>query len=356
MADERQKKTGYIRVSTVDEKPKKNGTLEDIARLCNLSVSSVSRVLNNEPGVSASTRRRVLETAQELGYTPRKRKRPLTRSMLNLVVVVPEEREMAENPFFNIPELLGAINEAFMDEKKRVEVVSISDFQEYVDSDIQEIDGIILAYRSVEVDVRERFQQNGIPYIFLSRMIEGENYVACNCYKAFVELGRHLVDLGHTKIGYLGNGGNPNNVDRYRGYHTALFEAGMSAADEVAMHIEDIFAVDRACAEHFIGQSCDAVMCFNDYMAIRLIHQLDELGISVPEGMSVTGFDDSPLRKVFRPRLTTVKQPTYAMGFLASRWLRENILNRSHRPLRVEVDGKLLVGESAPARTPGAGA
>ena len=68
-----------------EEKPKKNGTLEDIARRCNLSVSSVSRVLNNEPGVSAATRRRVLETAQKMRYTPRKRKRSLTRSLLNLV-------------------------------------------------------------------------------------------------------------------------------------------------------------------------------------------------------------------------------------------------------------------------------
>jgi len=339
-----------------EQKKKKNGTLEDIARLCSLSVSSVSRVLNNEPGVSASTRKRVLETAQELQYIPRKRKRPLTRSMLNLVVVVPEERELSENPFFNIPELLGAINEAFMEEKKRVEVVSITDFQAYVDNDIQEIDGIILAYRSVEVDVRERFQQQGIPYIFLSRMIEGENYIACNCYKAFVDLGKHLVDLGHQRIGYLGNSGNPNNIDRYRGYHTALFEAEMNDSDEAVINRQDIFAVDRACAEYFIERSCDAVMCFNDYMAIGLIHQLDELGISVPDGISITGFDDSPLRKVFRPRLTTVKQPTYAMGFLASRWLRDNILNRSHRSLRVEVDGKLLVGESAPSRREGDGA
>jgi len=334
-----------------EKKTKKNGTLEDIARRCNLSVSSVSRVLNNEPGVSAATRRRVLETAQEMQYTPRKRKRPLTRSMLNLVVVVPEERELSENPFFNIPELLGAMNEAFMEEKKRVEVVSISDFQSDVDSDIQEIDGIILAYRSVDDAVRERFQTQGIPYIFLSRMIEGENYIACNCYKGFIDLGAYLVGLRHRKIGYLGNSNNPNNTDRYRGYHTALFEAGMHASDEAAMHIEDIFSVDRKCAEFFVENSCDAVMCFNDYMAISLIHHLDELGVSVPDEMSVTGFDDSPLRKVFRPLLTTVKQPTYAMGFLASRWLRDNILNRSHRALRVEVDGKLLVGESAVGRT-----
>ncbi|MBN1883548.1 MAG: LacI family DNA-binding transcriptional regulator [Deltaproteobacteria bacterium] len=351
----KQEQRGLRQIHMTDEKQKKNGTLEDIARLCNLSISSVSRVLNNEPGVSAPTRRRVLETAQKLQYTPRKRKRPLTRSMLNLAVVVPEERELSENPFFNIPELLGAINEAFMDEKKRVEVVSISDFQAYVDNDIQEIDGIILAYRSVERDVRERFQEQGIPYIFLSRMIEGENYVACNYYKAFVELGKHLTGLGHKRIGYLGNEDNPNNIDRNRGYHTALLEAGIDASDEVVVHLQDIFAVDRACAEYFIEHFCDAVMCFNDYMAIRLIHQLDEMGITVPEGISITGFDDSPLRRVFRPRLTTVKQPTYAMGFLASRWLRDNILNRSHRALRVEVDGKLLIGESVFSRVEGDG-
>jgi LacI family transcriptional regulator, galactose operon repressor len=336
--------------SMTKQETKKNGTLEDIAKQCGLSVSSISRVLNNEPGISAATRQRVLETAKLLQYTPRKRKRPLTRSILNLVVVVPEESELSENPFFNISELVGAINEAFIDDKKRVEVVSISNFEEYINRDVLEIDGVIFAYRSVKDNIREHFRELKIPYVFLSRMIEGENYVACNSYKGMIDLGRLLVERGHQRIGYLGNKENPNNTDRYRGYCTTLWEAGISIRDEAILQLDSIFAVDASSADYFLEKGCDAVMCFNDYMAIRLINELQDKQVTVPDTLSVTGLDDSPLRKIFRPLLTTVGQPTYAMGFLASRWLRDNILNRSQRRLRIEVDGVLVVGDSVKAR------
>ena len=105
--------------------------LEDIARRCGVSISSVSRVLNNEPGVSADTRRRVLAAAGQQEFRPRPRKRHLSRALLDLLVVIPEEEELSANPFLNISELAGAIGEAFRDEKKRIEVAPIGDFSRF---------------------------------------------------------------------------------------------------------------------------------------------------------------------------------------------------------------------------------
>lgn len=321
-------------------------TLEDIAKKCGVSISSVSRVLNNEPGVSADTRTLVLQVAEEYNYTPQKRKRPLTRSKLEILVVVPEEEELSVNPFLNIPELVSAISEAFRDEKKKIEIVSIKDFEKIQKEDFYNTDGVLIAYRDISEELRGLMHELDIPYVFLSRCISDENYVVCNSYKGMLKLGHHLIETGHKKIGFLGNSSNLNNQDRHRGYATAILEAGMKYSHDLVYNEESIHSVDAETADFFIQRECDAVVSFNDYMAIRLINELQNVGVKVPEGISVTGFDDSPLRKVYRPLLTTIGQPMYEMGFLASRWLRDNILYKSNRMLKIEVEGQLHEGES----------
>ncbi len=321
--------------------------IEDIARECGVSISTVSRALNNEPGISAETRKRVMRIAGEHNFTLQARKRAMTRSNLSLVVVVPEEEEMSVNPFFNIAELLGAINGAFASEKKRVEIVTPDDFSAHLDAGASAPDGVLIAYRLIDDRARSRLIEQGIPYIFLSRTVQFDNHVSCNFYKGMLGLAAMLAAQGHRRIGYLGNRTNPNNIDRHRGYHTALREAGISPGDELTRMLDSILDVDRDTAAFFIERECDAVMCFNDYMAIQLIRELAAAGKKVPQNISVTGFDDSPLGRVFSPAITTVQMPAYEMAFLASRWLRDNILNRKHQELRIEVDGRIIIRESA---------
>ncbi|MBN1531289.1 MAG: LacI family DNA-binding transcriptional regulator [Spirochaetes bacterium] len=320
--------------------------LETIARRCNVSLSTVSRVLNNKPGIAAETRQRILEVAEEYGFVLQRRKRPLARSELIIVLVIPEEEELSVNPFLNITELIGSINEAFPREKKRIEVIASPDSGAFGTGGAPRADGVILAYRAMPEGMRSHVAKMGIPCIYLSRLIADQNYVSCNWFKGTLALGEHLIAVGHRTIGYLGNGPNPNNIDRLRGYRAALEEGGIPFREELVVNAPSILAVDRAVATTFSGRGCDAVICFNDYMALNLINELNAAGLSVPGDLSVTGFDDSPLRRVYKPLLTTIRQPIYDMGFLASRWLRDNILNRRSRPLRAEIDGTLLAGES----------
>jgi LacI family transcriptional regulator len=323
--------------------------LKDIANRCGVSISSVSRVLNNEPGVSAETRKRILAVAGQHDFRPRSRKRHLTRSMLDLLVVIPEEEELSANPFLNISELVGAINEAFRDEKKRVEIAPIGDFIDSLGGEAAGVDGVLFAYRSVEEKFRGRLTDLRIPYVFISRVIPGENYVSCNYYKSMLSLTQMMIETGHRRIGYLGNAGNPNNTDRCRGYSTVIREAGTQ--EPISIMVDSIFGVDESAARGFIEKGCDAVLCFNDYMAIGLINHFQAMGRTVPADLSVTGFDDSPLRRVAAPLLVTVRQPTSEMAFLASRWLRDNILNKSNRRLCIEVEGEIVTGESVRARS-----
>jgi DNA-binding LacI/PurR family transcriptional regulator len=321
--------------------------IEDIARECGVSISTVSRALNHEPGISSETRRSVLKTAKKHSFTLQQRKRPMRRSNLNLLVVVPEEEELSVNPFFNVTELLGAINEAFTDEKKHVGIVTPDDFPGLLASGHRPPDGVIIAYRSIGAETRRRLAEIGVPYIFLSRSEPGDNHVSCNGFKGMLRLTEMMVAGGHRRIGYLGIGSNPNNADRFRGHETAIREAGLPGGEGLSLLVDSIHGVTADTAAFFIRSRCDAVMCFNDYMAIGLIRELAAAGKKVPGSLSVTGFDDSPLGRVFSPTITTVRQPAFEMAFLAARWMRDNILKRRHQDLCIEVDGAVVVRESA---------
>ncbi|TAL36194.1 MAG: LacI family transcriptional regulator [Spirochaetes bacterium] len=327
-------------------KIKKLKSIEDIAVACGVSISTVSRALNNEPGISSKTRQKILKMAQEQNFTPRTRKRPLVRSQLDLMVVVPEEEELSANPFFNVSELLGAINESFRTERKRVEIITAENFAHYIDVERPGCDGILFAYRGIEEALRKRLRDRKIPHVFLSRSFADDNYVSCNGIKGVLQLVEHLLATGHRRIGYFGNEGNPNNADRLRGYRLALAESGTALPADLVFMNRGALDSCRPAAEFFAAKKCDAVACFNDFQAVTLINELAALGKRVPADVSVTGFDDSPLSRVSRPPVTTIALPTFEMAFLASRWLRDNILNRLDRSLRIEVDGTMVVRKS----------
>jgi DNA-binding LacI/PurR family transcriptional regulator len=103
-------------------------TLGDIAHQCGVSPSTVSRVLNNAPGISSAARNRILEVARQHNFILQKQRRPLARTQLKLMIVIPEESAITMNPFFDITELLNAINNAFAQDWKQIEAISFSHF------------------------------------------------------------------------------------------------------------------------------------------------------------------------------------------------------------------------------------
>ncbi len=325
---------------------KKALNMNEIASRCGVSVSTVSRVLNNAPGISRETRRLVMEAAGEGSFIHRKRRRPLARSGINLVITVPDSQQMEVNPFFDSGELLNAINSAFQKEDKQIEFITYSGLEDWVRGRERRADGFIFAFGEVPERLREKLTGKSIPYMYLNRNPERENYITCNNFRGALELAGHLLARGYRRIGYLGFKGHPVNLERSRGYRMAMMEAGMGYGDELIHEAVRIDGVDDGAAGFFIKQRCDAVMAFNDNFAIRFINAMTGKGKRVPADMAVTGFDNSPLRRLYTPSITTVSLSIYEMGFLAARWLRDNIVNRENRMIRLEVDGLLIEGET----------
>ncbi|MCP4681097.1 MAG: LacI family transcriptional regulator [Desulfobacterales bacterium] len=321
-------------------------TLEDIADKCGVSVSTVSRALNNDPRISRKTVQRVHNVAAQHNFTLTKRKRPLSRSMVTLLVVIPDSSETELNPFFDMGELINAINSAFADEKTKIETMTFSQLGKLESIKDIRCSGIICAFGSIDDKRKQILKDNNIPYIFLNRTFEDENYVSCNNFKGVVRLVEYLWAKGFRRIGYLGCNSIPVNKDRFRGYMVASFETNGSLNNDLILNVDSIQDVDDRSAGFFVDKKCDAIICFNDNFSIRMITALQDLGIKIPEDISVTGFDSSPMRKVFKPLITTISLSTFEMGFFAARWLRDNIQHKEIRQLRLEVDGKLLEGDT----------
>lgn len=318
--------------------------LEDIATRCGVSVSTVSRVLNNAPGISTEVRRRVLEVAQAHDFTVQKRRRSLSRTQLKLMIVIPDEREIAVNPFFDMTELLNAINAVFVEDWKQIEVITFTQFRAGAHAKSLHADGIILAFGTIDRDTAAFLEHKSIPFVFLNRT--ERNYVANNNYKGMLRLGEYLAEKGKRRIGYLGCRLSPINRDRFRGYLTAQYENPHRFERDLVYEVDAIDGIGSESAAFFLDRGCEAVMCFNDNFAIRLIGELTRMGKNVPGDLSITGFDDAPMRRIFRPLITTISLSTYEMGFYAARWLKDNIVNRSSRSLKLEVEGELLEGET----------
>ncbi len=321
-------------------------SLQDIADICSVSASTVSRVLNHEPGISRETTRRVMEVVKQYNFSPAKRKRPMSRAQLRLVVVLPDPSVTLDNPFFDIGELLRSVTSAFSREKKAIETVSFSELSGDPSAAIRSADGIIFAFGEVGPGVKELLHGRAIPYVFLNRVLEDDNYVSCNHCKGTLRLRQHLAARGYGRVGYLGCTTIPINADRKRGYLIGALEAAGELDEAPIAEVASVGEIKRQTIQYFVERRCDAVMCFNDNFAIRFIKGLSDAGFSVPGDMAVTGFDDSPLRRVFSPSITTMSLSTFEMGFFAARWLRDNIQHRESRKIQLEVNGTLIVGES----------
>jgi LacI family transcriptional regulator, galactose operon repressor len=321
-------------------------TLDDIASKCGVSASTVSRALNNDPRISRETTQKIHQTAANFNFTLTKRKRPSGRSHVSLLLVIPDSAKIEQNPFFDMGEIINAINSAFQAEKTSIETKTFSQLKDLNKASDLNYNGVLFAFGRIDDPLKNKLKKRKIPYIFLNRTFERENYVSCNNFKGVIKLMNHLHQKGLKKIGFLGCPTIAVHKDRSRGYHVASWELFGRSDNDLVYNVESINHVNESCADFFKEKGCDAVLGFNDNFAIRLITAFQSSGIKVPREISVTGFDDSPLGKIFEPRLTTISLSTFEMGFFAARWLSDNIQHKETRRLGLEVDGELITGKS----------
>lgn len=309
-------------------------TVYDVANASGLSIASVSRALNNQPGVSRATAERVVRIAEELGYQPNDVARSLVaKSTHTIALLLPD----IANPFF--PELVKGVQSVVDAHEHMVLLVDGVDSREKVATSMiglrrKQVDGVIVVAGSLDQVSDELF--TGIPTVFLDRETQGHGAsVGVDHEQGAYDATRYLIERGHRLIGHIAG---PEDVAvaqlRLDGWRRACEEAGIPS-DEALVRRGDFLEEGgfSAGAELLDAEPCcTAVFAANDLSAIGLLSLCAQRGLAVPDDISVIGFDGINLARYTTPRLTTVVQPASELGQTAARLLLEHIQGDDSMP------------------------
>lgn len=302
-------------------------TIRDVAALARVSVATVSRVINDKDVIRAETAERVRQAIEELGFRPNRIGRSLkTARSRTLGVLIPS----LSNPVFaaTLDGIQDASREAGYPLVLTTTNYSSDREQEAVDSMLsQQVDGLLLTVSDAdESSTLDGLDAEGIPYVLLYNQPcrPGRAAVTVDNVQAARDITDRLIAAGHQRIGMvlLPARASDRSLRRRQGFLEALAAAGLPPGPLVEGDYQQPDFADRlASAFADPAQAPTALFCSNDMIALATIGALRRIGRSVPEDVSVVGFDGIPVGEWTRPTLATVVQPTRQMGILATRHL-----------------------------------
>jgi LacI family transcriptional regulator len=326
-------------------------TIKDIARVANLSPSTISRALNNHPRISQETKKKIQKLSKKMGYTPNLFARGLVKKKTYLIGLLVYD---FCNPFY--AELTRSIQDTAKEFGYWVIQASTDDDQEKADSLINSmiklgVEGIIFASCTLHDKSVGRLVDDGFPVVLLNRKLKqdkGDYVVLDNTYGAYL-LVNHLIHLGYKRVGMIGG---PRNVstsaDRYRGYIKALKEKGLEVDEDLVRH--GYFSQDTGFkfAKMMMGMLTppEAIFCGDDTIALGSMKAMSEIGVQVPDDVAIVGFDDSEISSHPLIQLTTVSQNVQEMGRLGAKIMVERIEGKLKSPQKILLEPHLIIRQS----------
>uniref|UniRef100_A0A832IEF2 LacI family transcriptional regulator n=1 Tax=Pseudothermotoga hypogea TaxID=57487 RepID=A0A832IEF2_9THEM len=305
--------------------------LYEIAKLTNVSISTVSKVLNGKGRVSEAKRKEILRVARQLGYTPNYHARSMARrtKILTIGLIVPD----IINPFF--ASLTRGVQKACGEDALVILMDSFRNLEReeklIKNARFFGIDGIIIGNSRVSDDLVEEISRY-IPVVVFDKSYELDNVVSIvldNRYGAYMAT-KHLIENGCKNIVHLGGTHELYvSLERARGYEAAMNEANLKPMVEPVGYNESVGyeAMKRLLDSDL---QIDGVFCMNDLVAIGAIKALKEKGLRIPEDVAVIGFDDDEeLCEIIEPPLSSIHQPVEEMGEVAAKLLFELIKGNS---------------------------
>jgi len=333
----------------------KLATIYDIAKRAGVSVATVSRVLNGvDHPVKEETRKKIIDAARELGYRPNKIAKSLAhRRTYTVALLIPS----ITNNFYTeiaevIEEKLGERGySTYLCNTQRM----IEREMQYVDDLIaRKVDGVIFSPTRVKpednlVNARnlEELIKNGIAVVAFGSHFTNVNQVYINTYEGALEATRYLLELGHRRIGFIDGLEAGTRKSRRRGYINGLKMAGIQIDEDLIVSGNLEMDGGYQCVRKLmqLADPPTAIIAVNNLMAIGALKGAKDMGISVPEELSIIGFDDSKLSEVVEPPLTVVKQPLKEIGDVAVGLLMEQIEGEGP-PRMMELKTRLVIRSS----------
>lgn len=331
-------------------------TINDVARMANVSIKTVSRVLNREPNVRTATRDRVLEAARELSYRPNVSARRLASNrsfVIGILYEIPQSDYFGE---FQEGALTVCREQGYHMLIHPCSAGSENLIEDVIDLHRQvTVDGFILLQPLSEIEVlNQALVDANVPFIRVSqRPWQGPAVISVDDEIASAKMTEHLINNGHRRIGFImGRPDHGSSHDRLAGYRAAMASAGIPYDDSLVEQGLYNFESGYAGARRLLSlkPTPTAIFASNDHMAMGVLTAAHEKGLAIPGQLSVAGFDDSPMARFAWPPLTTVRQPVTQVARLTTevllRVLKGEALERDRYVLHSDLVRRASTGQA----------
>src|SRR4051812_13810677 len=328
-------------------------TIKEVAKLAKVAPSTVSRVISNNPRISEATKRKVKKVMEELGYHPNLNARSLSSKTTQTIgLVMPSSGDVVfQKPFFST--VLQGISEGAHEKKYALQMTTGRSEQETFDAVIEmvqgkRVDGMILLHSKVEDQVIMYLRKMGFPFVVIGKPAKYPEEIAHvdnDNVGAMKEAADYLIELGHQQIAFIGGSTELMvTVDRLNGYKQALKEANLPINEEYIKHEEFLREGGQEAVNELMAlpKPPTALLVVDDFMALGVLNKLDELGIKVPDDISVVSFNNILLSEMSKPPLTSMDINILKLGIEAARSLIRKIENSSEPTKRIIVSHKLV--------------
>ena len=304
-------------------------TIRDVARLADVSVATASKVANKKGSVSQKLTQRVLSAMEALDYRPNEIARSLkVQQSQTIGMIIPD----VTNAFFT--EVIRGVESEARSHGYSLILCDSNEDPSLEQGNLntlfaRRVDGVLLAPTKV-YDPTDRLTKRRFPLVFYDRVppdFTGSAVVTDNLGAAY-EGTRHLIEIGHRRLAIItGRLSLSNGRDRLEGFRKALQQAGLPLHDEYLQQGDFLLEGGYRCGMNLLRLPIPptAIFSCNNEMTLGLMRALGEVGFECPRDVSILGFDDFDWAANFRPRLTTMAQPSLEMGRQAAQMLLRKI-------------------------------
>ncbi len=322
-------------------------TIDDVVKKSGLSYVTVSRVISNAPNVREANRKKVMAAIEELGYVPNAAARTLATGRTNVVAMFVSD---IGDDFFG-----SVVKEVNVQLLKNGYLLAISACNGKDDSlntaflSQNRVDGVILLVPNKEKYYIGILKNQKVPFVVVDNQTINEDItsvLADNVTGGYIAV-KHLLELGHTGIGLIGAAPyGLSTLERQMGAVKALTEVSLQPAAIEYGGYDQMTGYNTIMKWHTKGQLPSAVFAFDDHIALGAVNAAKDLGLNVPEDLSVCGYDDSSLANHYTPKITSVRQPSEEMARNAVNQLLDLINHKERGTYAMKLAPKLAVKES----------
>ncbi len=328
-------------------------TIKDVAQQANVSISTVSRVINDSKPVSDDIKKRVLDVIRQTGYSPN----PVARSLVmkkshTIGVIVPDISSSYTGEILNAIEEIAKtysyeiiLCNAYAEETQELKYLNLLVSKQ--------VEGIVFITFDITEEHEKFIHNHDIPIVMINRDFHegsGIRSVSIDHYKASYEMVKYLLEQGHRKIALIRNGTQKGifGEKHLEGYKKALSEFNVPYDEKYVF--EGYFSANKA--YQIVKSMIDderlptAIFATSDDMAIGSMNALYDSGYKIPDDVSVVGFYDTKMSSLFRPKLTTIRQPIYDMGAVSLRLLIKLIKGENVSEDMIVLPHQLIIRDS----------